>query len=226
MSVKTNIARKFISLVKRHFNKDHPLRSLFNKNNMRVSYSCTRNLGAIIKSHNSEILNQEKEKEVEKCNCRKKSECPLAKQGVSCRTSCAIYKAEITTKTERKYYIGLCETAFKTRYYNHKTSFNNRGKANQTELSKLVWKLKDKNEEFELEWSILKTTKPLKDGDSTCRLCLLESNEILHADKNCINKRTEILGTCRHKRKFFKKFLINFFLLFDYFSDVPYATSR
>ena len=25
---------------------------------------------------------------------------------------------------------------------------------------------------------------------------------------------------------FFKKFLLNFFLLFDYFSDVPYATSR
>ena len=52
----------------------------------------------------------------------------------------------------------------------------------------------------------MKTTKPLKDGDSTCRLCLLESNEILHADKNCINKRTEILGTCRHKRKFLLKY--------------------
>ena len=66
MSVKTNIPRTFINLFKRHFNKNHPLRSVFNKNNMRVSYSCTRNLGAIIKSHSSEILNQGKEKEVEK----------------------------------------------------------------------------------------------------------------------------------------------------------------
>ena len=33
---------------------------------------------------------------------------------------------------------------FKERYYNHKTSFRNREKANDTTLSKNVWEVKDK----------------------------------------------------------------------------------
>ena len=57
-SVKTNIGRKFINLVKKHFNKQNPLTKIFNKHNMRISYSCTANLENIIKAHNQKILSQ------------------------------------------------------------------------------------------------------------------------------------------------------------------------
>ena len=55
-SVKTNIGREFINLVKKHFNKNNPLSKIFNKHNMRVSYSCMANLERLIKLHNQKIL--------------------------------------------------------------------------------------------------------------------------------------------------------------------------
>ena len=41
MNVQTNIAREFLNLVSKHFPKNHRYRKIFNKNNMKVSYSCT-----------------------------------------------------------------------------------------------------------------------------------------------------------------------------------------
>ena len=41
MNVHTNIAREFLNLVSKHFPKNHRYRKIFNKNNMKVSYSCT-----------------------------------------------------------------------------------------------------------------------------------------------------------------------------------------
>ena len=38
-SVKTNNGRKFINLFKKHFKKQNPLTKIFNKHNMRISYS-------------------------------------------------------------------------------------------------------------------------------------------------------------------------------------------
>ena len=54
-SVKTNIGREFIKLVKKHFNENNPLSKIFNRHNMRISYSCTANLERLIKSHNQKI---------------------------------------------------------------------------------------------------------------------------------------------------------------------------
>jgi len=39
-NVSTNVARKFLALIK-HFSKSNHLKKLFNKNNIKVSYSCT-----------------------------------------------------------------------------------------------------------------------------------------------------------------------------------------
>ena len=41
MNVQTNIGREFLNLVSKHFPKNHRYRKIFNKNNMKVSYSCT-----------------------------------------------------------------------------------------------------------------------------------------------------------------------------------------
>ena len=47
-SVKTNIGRTFLQLISRHFPRHHRYHSLFNKNNVKVSYSCMDNMQSII----------------------------------------------------------------------------------------------------------------------------------------------------------------------------------
>ena len=58
MNVQTNIGREFLNLVSKHFPKNHRYSKIFNKNNMKVSYSCTDNLQTLIKKHNRKILKQ------------------------------------------------------------------------------------------------------------------------------------------------------------------------
>ena len=74
MNVQTNIGREFLNLVSKHFPKNHRYSKIFNKNNMKVSYSCTDNLQTIIKKHNRKILETSETPCTENnCNCRKKT---------------------------------------------------------------------------------------------------------------------------------------------------------
>ena len=57
-----------------------------------------------------------------------------------------------------------------------------------------------------LNW-IETRAKAARNTDAVCQLCLKEATEIVFADKNCINKRNEVMNTCRHKRKFLLKHL-------------------
>ena len=54
-SVSTNIGRVFLNLLDKHFHKEHKLNKIFNRNSVKVSYSCTRNIEHIIKKHNRKI---------------------------------------------------------------------------------------------------------------------------------------------------------------------------
>ena len=134
MNVQTNIGREFLNLVSKHFPKNHRYSKIFNKNNIKVSYSCTDNLQTIIKKHNRKILETSKTPSTENnCNCRKKNDCPLKN---NCLTSSVIYNANVTTKSDTtgKNYIGLTEGTLKQRYTQHKLSFRNRNYSNSTEL--------------------------------------------------------------------------------------------
>ena len=44
-NVSTNIGHRFLSLVDKHFHKDHKLRKIFNRNTIKISYSCMSNSG-------------------------------------------------------------------------------------------------------------------------------------------------------------------------------------
>jgi len=55
-NVQTNIASSFLRLIDKHFPKSHVLHKIFNRSNVKVSYSCTGNMSSIIKSHNAKIL--------------------------------------------------------------------------------------------------------------------------------------------------------------------------
>ena len=81
MNVQTNIGREFLNLVSKHFPKNHRYNKIFNKNNIKVIYSCTDNLQTIIKKHNRKILETSKTPSTENnCNCRKKKRLPSEKQ--------------------------------------------------------------------------------------------------------------------------------------------------
>ena len=55
-NVKTNIGRAFISLIDRCFPTGHKLRKIFNRNTIKLSYSCMPNVKQIIDGHNKNIL--------------------------------------------------------------------------------------------------------------------------------------------------------------------------
>ena len=50
LQVKTNVARRFLQLIDTHFHKRHPLRKIFNRNTVKVSYSTMNNMASIMKS--------------------------------------------------------------------------------------------------------------------------------------------------------------------------------
>ena len=67
-NVKSNVGKQFLKLVRRHYPKGHKLNKIFNKNTLKVSYSCMRNMSSILTSHNKKIL-ADNERKYE-CNCK------------------------------------------------------------------------------------------------------------------------------------------------------------
>jgi hypothetical protein len=201
-NVSTNVAKKFLLLVDKHFPKSNQLHKIFNRNNTKVSYSCTDNIGKIIKSHNKNVSSTAKQPTLP-CNCRKKEDCPL---NGDCRKSSVIYKCEVSAPGfPKKVYIGLTEKEFKTRYHGHNQSLRNKKYANSTTLSTYVWDLKEKHATTpSLKWSIVKHTKAYTNGSRKCHLCLQEKFEILNypIKTELLNKRSEIIAKCRHMNKF------------------------
>ena len=128
-NVKTNIGRAFISLIDRCFPTGHKLRKIFNRNTIKLSYSCMANVKQIIDGHNKNILKKavqpQQDTTTKTCNCRKGDECPLKGE---CLLKEVVYQAKVTTKEKTETYIGLTATEFKTRWRNHQMSFKHENK--------------------------------------------------------------------------------------------------
>ena len=97
------------------------------------------NLKQNIDGHNKSTL-QKKIVPSKACNCRKPADCPLAG---NCLKQSVVYQATVATEDNRpdQTYVGLTENSFKTRFTNHKASFNHLSKKLNTELSKHIWNL-------------------------------------------------------------------------------------
>ena len=259
VNVKTNIGRKFLDIINVHF-KNTKLEKIFNRNTVKLSYSCMPNLEQIIKGHNAKLMRQTSARPNRMCNCRGNT-CPLDGQ---CLTPNVVYMAEVveignspqisnaanvtthnlrrnpsappivtrnnernspnantsnsnsnamapdgtTTQTNSKVYIGATEN-FKERFRNHQKAFRNRIYETDTELSKHIWQLKDKNTNFEINWKILKSTSGYNKTNKLCQLCLSEKYFICYFNnKNrLLNKRNELVSKCRHGNKSLLKFL-------------------
>lgn len=199
---KTNIGRIFLELIEKHFPLHHKFRKLFNKNNIKLSYSCTKNMKNIILNHNRKLLSEENTNVNPDtlCNCRNAEDCPL--EG-NCLEKELVYKASVITNQNENFYLGLTEREFKTRYNNHSSSFRNKDKSNSTSLSKYIWEVKEKGDNFEIKWDIVRHAIPYKCGTRKCDLCLTEKLLILQGNEtNMINTRSEIISKCRHGNKF------------------------
>ena len=160
-------------------------------------------MSAIISTHNKSILAKSTDQsEPLPCNCR--NTCPMDRTR-DCRLSNVVYQATVTLEDEssRKEYIGISGTEFKLRYANHKQSFDNERKRDATSLSQHIWSLKENNVPFSLKWKVLSKCKPYVCGSRVCNICTTEKFQILKSDpKITLNKRTEIVGKCRHRAKF------------------------
>ena len=193
-SVETNVAKKFLLLVDKHFPPDHQLRKIFNRNTLKVSYSCMPNIDCTVKSHNNRLINNGVDER--SCNCRKNDNCPVEGR---CLDQGVIYEATIKSENKIKEYVGLTEGTFKRRLYGHRQSFKNSNLKNATELSKHIWHLKGNNEEYDLSWRIIDKAKPYNGSSNKCSLCLLEKYHILMRS-DLLNSRSELVSKCRHRR--------------------------
>ena len=64
----------------------------------------------------------------------------------------------------KRTYNGFTSSPFKTRYSRHLTSFRHERYENETELSKLIWRLKRKGINYTISWAIAKRAQPYKCG--------------------------------------------------------------
>ena len=132
-SIETNVARKFLFLVDKHFPPGHHHRKIFNRNTLKVSYSCMPNIDSTIKSHNSGLINNHVAGKA--CNCRKNDTCPVDGR---CLEEGIVYEATIKSGQEIKKYVGLTEGTFIKRLYGHRQSFKNSSLKNATEQAHLT----------------------------------------------------------------------------------------
>jgi len=201
--VKTNIGQQFMKIIDKHFPKTNPLHKVFNRNTTKISYSCMPNIKQIITNHNRAIIARDNTNASTNagCNCRIAEQCPIENK---CLTKSIVYQATVTNNNTGKEetYIGLSENTFKTRYAQHKASFNNRNKSNSTRLSQYIWTLKDSNVPHTINWKIMSQCKPYSTNSKKCNLCIREKYFIIcHPNLSSLNNRNELATECRHRKK-------------------------
>ena len=70
-NVRTNVAHKFLAPIDKHLPKSSVLHKIFNRNSVKVSYSCIPNAKNNISNHNRRVLNNKMTSINKKtCNCR------------------------------------------------------------------------------------------------------------------------------------------------------------
>ena len=96
-----------------------------------------------------------------------------------------------------------CETTFKDHFGNHKKSFNHINLKNDMELSKEFCEIKKRNGTPNITWAIIRTCHSYNPNSKRCLLCFIEKCEIAtYKGENLLNKRTEIINTCRQRNKY------------------------
>ena len=177
-NVKSKIRREFLRLIDNCFPAGHTLRKIFNRNTLKLSYSCIPNVQQILKGHNKSVLANSAQPTPDQageraCKKKKKKQCPL--EG-NCLAKGIVYQAQVTSGRQTETYVGLTATEFKSRFRNHQMSFNNEMHKNDTELSKHTWQLKSNEQRFTIKWKILAKVKIDSNLTKRCNLCTTEKH--------------------------------------------------
>ena len=209
IAVQSNLTKMFNAILDKCFPNTHPyLGKLFNKQSIKLSYSTTRNVDAIIASHNKMILKSSRviapPAAKRLCNCRARNgivNCPLNGQ---CLIDNVVYRCDVSTDSieDERFYLGSCSTQIKTRVNNHNKSFNHERYSNETTLSTHIWGLKKAGKNYSLKWSVVSKAKSYHPLAGRCRLCTKEKSLIAANmdDPKCLNFRSELMAKCRHRR--------------------------
>ena len=208
-NVKTNIGGKFLALIDKCFPKNGPLAKVFNRSNLKISYSTCPNMKQIISAHNRKVLANSKppvpeEKKPRTCNCPKAKrlagECPL--QG-KCLDPNVVYLAEVAETTvdgevKVEKYVGST-TNFKTRLANHDKSFTHDRYKHETVLSSHIWECKGRGSTYTVAWKVLDRGQPYNPVTKVCKLCVKEKFYIIRKPHLAsLNHRKEIGTHCPH----------------------------
>ena len=190
-NVAAKIGRYFLNLRDKHFPRDHKFLKIFIRNNINSSYSWMPNIKSAINSHNRKIFHPSVDNQSRTCNCINKTDCPLQKK---CFSKNTLYQADISLENfQTKIYYRISEAKLKTRYSNHKKSFDHKKPKNDMQASK---------EEPVLVWKILRQYQPYIVNTKWCLLCLNEKLQIaIYRGNNMLNKRTEIIKKCSYRNK-------------------------
>ena len=202
-AVATNVTRSFNKIVRECFPPGSQLHKLFNKNNLKLSYSTTMNMAQVISKHNKKVMgNGTVVEEAKGCNCRGGLDsCPV---GGQCRVEGVLYKAVVGAgdSGEEMEYIGSTALEFKKRWANHTKSLRLEAYRHDTSLSTKYWSMREEGREPEVRWEILRKSRPYTPVTGRCNLCCEEKAAITMADAGrTLNRRNEIMGRCPHRRK-------------------------
>ena len=96
-AVSTNLTKLYADIIKKAFPKNHPyLNKLFNKNNLKLSYSCAPNMDKIVSTHNMKLLDVKDVDQLQPktCSCpaAEKINCPLDNK---CLSTEIVYQADV-----------------------------------------------------------------------------------------------------------------------------------
>ena len=107
--IKTNVGKSFMKLIIKHLPKHYRNHEIFNKNAIKMSYSCMQNMENVINKYNNKLLFQSVEQPTRTCNCRDTASCPMGRNFLQ---KCFVYQAQVDSTNSRKYYLGTSEDEF------------------------------------------------------------------------------------------------------------------
>ena len=147
------------------------------------------NRGAVINSHNSALTKTNNNTQTRQCDCHVESECLVDNK---CLTKKYVYEVTVKTRTTEQGFIGMTSCTFKRRYYSYISSFRHEENRHCTSLSNHIF-----------SWKIRKQALPYSPLTDRRNLCNWEKLLIITAKKSdVLNKRTELLSQCPHKRQY------------------------
>ena len=92
---------------------------------------------------------------------------------------------------------------WKSRYYAHNGSFRYPERRTETTLSEHIWELTGQNLNYIINWKIIEKSHAFNPVTLQCKLCLSEIYQfIINPIQASLNRRLEVLSSCRHIQKF------------------------